>query len=95
MASTSPAGIGHNQDPEAKKYLAAVIDRIEHLEGEKQDIAADIREVYNEAKGRGFDTKALREIIKLRKKSKEEREEMEYVLHCYMLALGMVDEEDE
>lgn len=74
----------------AKDQLKSFIERIERLEEEKKSIADDIREVYAEAKGTGFDVKALREIIKLRKMDADERREHEAILETYMNALGML-----
>ena len=73
----------------AAGQLRALIERIERLEEEKKTIADDIKEVYAEAKGNGFDTKALRTIIRLRKQDANERAEAEAVLELYMAALGM------
>lgn len=73
----------------AAGQLRALIERIERLEEEKQTIADDIKDVYAEAKGTGFDTKALRTIIRLRKQEEEERQEAEAILELYMGALGM------
>ncbi|MER9652461.1 DUF2312 domain-containing protein [Mesorhizobium sp. M0152] len=70
--------------------LRAFIERIERLEEEKGTIAEDIKEVFSEAKGTGFDTKAMRKIIALRKKDQAERQEEETILDLYMAALGMV-----
>ena len=74
----------------ASGQLRAFIERIERLEEEKQTIADDIKEVFAEAKGTGFDTKAMRTIIRLRKKDQAEREEEEAMLDLYLSALGMV-----
>ena len=73
----------------AADQLKAFIERIERLEEEKAALAADIREVYGEAKGNGFDTKVLRKIVGLRKKDFAERQEEEAILELYMQALGM------
>ncbi len=73
----------------AAGQLRALIERIERLEEEKKTIADDIKEVYAEAKGNGFDTKALRTIIRIRKQDANERQEAEAVLELYMAALGM------
>lgn len=73
----------------AAGQLRAFIERIERLEEEKQTIADDIKEVFAEAKGSGFDTKAMRAIIRLRKKDRAEREEEEAILDMYLNALGM------
>lgn len=69
--------------------LRQFVERIEHLEQEKKDIAEQIKEVYSESKGRGYDTKALKTIISLRKKNKDDLAEEEAVLEVYKEALGM------
>ena len=74
----------------AKDHLKAFVERIERLEEEKKAIADDIRDVYAEAKGTGFDTKALRAIVRLRKQDADERREHEAILETYMHALGML-----
>lgn len=74
----------------ASGQLRAFIERIERLEEEKGEIADDIKQVFAEAKGTGFDTKAMRTIIRLRKKDQAERQEEEAILDLYMAALGMV-----
>lgn len=74
----------------ARDQLRSVIERIERLEEEKKTISEDIKDVYAEAKGTGFDTKALRKIIALRKLDEQERMEEEAVLDTYMIALGMI-----
>jgi uncharacterized protein (UPF0335 family) len=70
--------------------LKAIVERIERLEEDKAAIAADIREVYSEAKANGFDAKILRKVISLRKKEAAEREEEQSMLEVYMSALGMI-----
>jgi uncharacterized protein (UPF0335 family) len=70
--------------------LKAIIERIERLEEEKKSFADDIRDVYAEAKGNGFDTKALRAVIKLRKKDANERANEEALIETYKNALGIV-----
>ena len=70
--------------------LKSFIERIERLEEEKKAIADDIRDVYAEAKGTGFDVKALRTIVRLRKQDTDERKEQEAILETYMHALGML-----
>ena len=70
--------------------LKAVVERIERLEDEKSTIAGDIRDVYKEAKGNGYDVKALRAVIRLRKQDADERREHEAILETYMHALGML-----
>lgn len=74
----------------AKDQLKAIIERIERLEEEKKAISDDIRDVYAEGKGNGFDVKALRAIIRLRKQDPNERQEQETILDTYMQALGML-----
>jgi uncharacterized protein (UPF0335 family) len=75
----------------AKDHLKAFVERIERLEEEKKTIADDIRDVYAEAKGTGFDVKALRTIVRLRKQDADERKEQEAILETYMHALGMLN----
>ena len=70
--------------------LKSFIERIERLEEEKKTISDDIRDVYAEAKGNGYDVKALRTIIRLRKQDANERAEQETILETYMQALGML-----
>lgn len=77
---------GHN----ANAQLRAVVERIERLEEEKASLTSDIRDVYAEAKGNGFDVKALRTIIRMRKQDANERAEQETILETYMAALGML-----
>jgi uncharacterized protein (UPF0335 family) len=74
----------------AKDQLKAIIERIERLEEEKKTISDDIRDVYAESKGNGFDVKALRAIVRLRKQDPDERQEQETILETYMQALGMI-----
>ena len=74
----------------AAGQLRALIERVERLEEEKQTIAADIREVYGEAKATGFDTKVMRQVVRLRKQDMAERQEYDAILDLYLHALGMV-----
>ncbi len=76
----------------ARDQLRAFIERIERLEEEKKSIADDIKDVYGEAKGTGFDTKILREVIKIRKQDRDERAEREAILDSYLIALGMIEQ---
>jgi len=69
--------------------LKSLIERVEHLEEEKAALAEDIREVYSEAKGSGFDVKIMRQIVRLRKMDTSDRQEQEAILDTYMAALGM------
>ena len=78
-----------SSDSAAQDQLRAFIERIERMEEEKKAIADDIREIYAEAKGNGFNTKVLRRIIALRKQDHAERMEEEALLDLYMAALGM------
>ena len=73
----------------ARDQLRAFVERIERLEEEKKTIADDIKDVYAELKGTGFDAKAVRTIIRLRKKDQAERQEEEAILDLYLAALGM------
>jgi uncharacterized protein (UPF0335 family) len=79
----------------AQGQLKSLVERIERLEEEKKTIAGDIKEVYAEAKGHGFDTKIIRKVISLRKKDAAERQEEEQVLDLYLQALGMLPEAQE
>jgi uncharacterized protein (UPF0335 family) len=74
----------------AKDQLKSIIERIERLEEEKKAISDDIRDVYAESKGNGFDVKALRMIVRMRKQDPNERQEQETILETYMHALGMI-----
>ena len=90
MAAPAAAAVTEVADTGvAADELKQFIERIERLEEEKAGIAGDIKEVFAEIKGRGFDTKAIRKIISLRKKDHEERQEEEAILELYMQALGM------
>lgn len=73
----------------AGERIKSFIERIERLSEEKQAIVDDIKDVYAEAKGTGFDTKAIREIVKLRKIDREKRQEQEEILNMYLSAIGM------
>jgi uncharacterized protein (UPF0335 family) len=78
----------------AQKQLRQLIEQVERLEEEKKALAGDIRDKFAEAKGLGFDVKAMRKIISLRKKTQSDRQEEEAILAVYMHALGMLDEAD-
>ena len=73
----------------AKDQLKSLVERIERLEEEKAALAADIREVYSEAKGVGFDTKIIRQVVRLRRLDRADRQEQEAILDLYLAALGM------
>ena len=70
--------------------LKSFIERIERLEEEKRALAEDIKEVYAEAKGTGFDTKIMRQLIKIRKMDKDDLDEQETLLDVYKRAIGML-----
>jgi uncharacterized protein (UPF0335 family) len=70
-------------------HLRAFVERIERLEEEKKALADDIKDVYAEAKGNGFDVKIMRKIVSLRRQDREKRHEEEEILDLYMAALGM------
>ena len=73
----------------AADRLRSLIERIEHLEEEKTGIGNDIKDVYAEAKSSGFDTKIMKNVIKLRKMNAADRDEQEYLLETYCKALGL------
>ena len=77
------------------EHLRQFVERIERLDEEKQTIAEDIKEVFQEAKSNGFDVKTLREIIKIRKADASDLEEQEYLLDIYKRALGLLPELNE
>lgn len=81
------AGVGHNSF--AKNQLKSFIERIERMEEEKAALGADIREIYAEAKGTGFDTKIMRQVIRMRKLDKADFQEQEAMLDLYLTAIGM------
>lgn len=90
--------VGHNSrrvGGVSVDQLKSVISRVEKLEEEKAGLAADIRDVFAEAKGSGFDVKAIRKILKLRKLDASELEEQETILDTYRRALGMIPELDD
>lgn len=70
-------------------HLRAFIERIEKLEEEKRAIAEDIKEVYGEAKGNGFDVKVIRKIVSIRRQDRDKRREEEEILDLYLAALGI------
>ena len=76
----------------AGDHLRSLIERIERLEEEKKALADDIKEVFAEAKGTGFDVKAMRAILRLRKMDKADYQEQEYMIDLYKHALGMLED---
>jgi len=95
MPATAAATTGKEGKEQAahrfvKDQLKAFIERVERLEEEKKAISDDIRDVYAEAKANGYDVKALRVIVRMRKQDADERREHETILETYMHALGMI-----
>ena len=94
------ADIGHNSgdtrahpdvlNQTAQGHLKSVIERVERLEQEKSEIADQVREVYAEAKGNGFDAKIIRKVVALRKKDRAKRAEEEAILDLYLSAIGEI-----
>lgn len=88
--------IGHNSahsdvlNSTAQGQLKSIIDRIERLEVEKAELADDIKEVYAEAKGNGFDVKIIRKVIKIRKLDRAKRQEEDAILDLYLSAIGEI-----
>jgi uncharacterized protein (UPF0335 family) len=80
--------VGHNSV--SKDQLRSIIERIEQREEEKKVVADDIKDIYSEAKGNGYDVKALRTIVRMRKQDAGERAEQDAILETYMNALGML-----
>jgi uncharacterized protein (UPF0335 family) len=89
--SAIPASEANGINQSAKDQLRTFVDRIERLEEEKAALAGDIKDLFAQAKSAGFDTKALRKVIRLRKQDAAERRDEEAVLATYMHALGMLD----
>ena len=87
MAEKDPV-IGGTEEVNAG-HLRAFIERIERLEEEKKALSDDIKDVYAEAKGNGFDVKIMRKIVSIRKQDREKRREEEEILDLYMAALGI------
>lgn len=102
IAAASEVAMGHNSKANgpdllnmddqlsetAREKLRLTVERIERLEEEKKEIAEQVKEVYGEAKALGYDTKALRTVVKLRKQDRQERQEQEAILEVYLDALG-------
>ena len=76
-------GIGHNSE------LQSIVDRIERLEEERRGLSSDIRSVFDESKGKGFDIPAIREILKLRRMDAKKREELSAIVETYKIQLKM------
>ncbi len=73
----------------AKEQLRSFVERVERLEEERAALTADIREVYSEAKGQGFDSKIMRQVVRMRRLDKADFQEQEAMLDLYLSALGM------
>ncbi|QCW21961.1 hypothetical protein JessAGP_031 [Caulobacter phage Jess A] len=95
------SGIGHNSgavphadvlNSTAQNQLKSVIDRVERLNVEKAEILEQIKEVFAEAKGNGFDVKVLKKVIRLRQQDRAKRQEEEAILDLYLSAIGELDE---
>lgn len=86
--SNTPS-IGHNSGVNGE-HLRSYIERIERLEQEKAELAADVRDVYAEAKSTGYDPKIMRMIVRLRKMDNSERDEQDMLLDTYKAAMGMI-----
>ncbi len=91
MAKENIKKQGDNVTDISGNRLKSFIERVERLEGEKKAIAEDIRDVYSEAKGTGFDPKIMRKIVSLRKMNLEKRREELELLELYMSAIGMAE----
>lgn len=91
MADDTPkSGDNEKSGSFAKDRLKAFVERIERMDGEQKAIADDKKDVYAEAKACGFDAKAIRKCVQLRKMDADERKEQDAILETYMLALGMI-----
>jgi uncharacterized protein (UPF0335 family) len=82
-------GIGHNSGEVSGARLKSFIERVERLEEEKKTLAQDIREIYSEAKGAGYDTKIMKKTVRLRAMDAEKRREEQELLDLYCAALGL------
>lgn len=89
-SNTGIAPVSDTAHTFAKGQLKAIVERIEMLEEEKKTISDDIKDVYAEAKSSGFDLKALRTIIRMRKQDPNDRQESETIIETYLLALDML-----
>lgn len=90
FGASEPVAVPQSLTSSAKEKLKQIVTRIERLEEEKAGIAADIKEVYGEAKGMGYDTKVLRKVVRHRKQDARERAEQEQVMDLYLAALGEI-----
>ena len=83
------AKVADSSDPVNGGQLRAFVERIERLEEEKKALGDDVRDVYAEAKGAGFDAKVIRKVVSIRKQDRDKRREEEEILELYLAALGM------
>jgi len=90
FGASEPVAIPQSLTSSAKEKLKQFVARIERLEEEKASLAADLKEVYGEAKGMGYDTKVLRKVVRHRKQDARERAEQEQVMDLYLAALGEI-----
>ncbi|ESZ32625.1 DUF2312 domain-containing protein [Mesorhizobium sp. L2C066B000] len=90
MKARSQDDVTETSQTVAAGQLRAFIERLERVGAERDDLGRDLADIYAEAKGTGFDTKAMRAIVRLRKKDQAERQEEETILDLYKAALGMV-----
>ena len=95
MPATAAAVKEQPNAPTARDQIKALVERIERLEEERRTLGADLKEVYAEAKGTGFDTKIMRQIVRLRRMDKDDLDEQETLLDVYRRALGMLPPESE
>lgn len=87
----APADVGHNHPPVAVSSLQSIVERVERLNMEKAEVAEQIKEVFAEAKGNGFDVKVLRKIVALRARDRGKVAEELAVMRLYAEALGCAD----
>jgi len=86
---TKKAEIGHNSDTASASKIKSFVERVEKMESEKRDISQDIKEIYAEAKGTGFDVKTIKKLVKLRAIETEKRREEQALLETYAAAIQM------
>lgn len=89
MSETSYAKSGHNVGGIDSDRLMSIVGRIEKLEQEKKDVAENIKDVYTEAKSSGFDSKILRQVVRMRSMDHDKLEEMDHLIDLYRRALGV------
>lgn len=80
-----------NMNPQTAQQLKSIVERIERLEEEKKALAEDIKEVYGEAKGNGFDIRIIRKVVSIRKQETADRVEQEQLIDLYLTAVGTKD----